>query len=173
MTAGVQAFWVLLAVVCTCIALVEVVCDCRAIMVEDFKVWDCWFVVAAELKVWSPLVILAVVDEELKALDCWVVLVEEYNDCVLILGALSLEAVVLGVGIGLAAICTFGGGPMLSMTQLTTEKNRQLWLQSHAQSSCSHNYIVYCTSLLTTQFEESGIWRKRTNTWCANSWPML
>ena len=112
----------MLAVVCSCIALVEVVCDCPAITVEDLKVWDCWFVVVAELKVWSPLVILAVVDEELKASDCWVVLVEDYTDCVLILGALLLEAVVLGVGIGLAAICTFGGGQMLSMTQLTTEK---------------------------------------------------
>ena len=112
-------------------------------MVEDLKVWDCWLVVVAELKVWSPLVTPVMVDEELKALDCWVVLVEEQNDCVLILGALSLEAVVLGVGTGLAAICTFGGGPMLSMTQLTAEKNTHLWLQSHAQSSCNHNYILY------------------------------
>ena len=66
----------------------------------------------------------------------------------LMLGALLLEAVVLGVGTGLAAICTFGGGPMLSMTQLATAKIHIKWLQSHAQSSCNHNYIVYCTSSL-------------------------
>ena len=46
-------------------------------MVEDRKIWDCWFVVVVELKVWSPSVILAVVDEELKASDCWVMLTEE------------------------------------------------------------------------------------------------
>ena len=62
----------------------------------------------------------------------------------LMIGALSLEAMVLGVGTGLAAICTFGGGPMLSMTQLTTD-HKKIHICGYSHMHRAHaTTTIYC-----------------------------